>query len=106
MITPSRIYSLLIHCPQILVFQVVAPKKEKLVGAEAELKIQMDKLDEKRAELKEVWLSIFAHARKKYQLFKFIDLLALCHLFVLSFPASCYADFFKIFAFNSSLRLR
>ena len=35
-------------------FQVVAPKKEKLAGAEAELKLQMDKLNEKRAELKQV----------------------------------------------------
>ena len=34
--------------------QVVAPKKEKLAGAEAELRVQMDKLDAKRAELKEV----------------------------------------------------
>ena len=35
-------------------FKVVAPKKEKLAGAEAELKRQMDKLNAKRAELKEV----------------------------------------------------
>ena len=36
--------------------KVVAPKKEKLASAEAELKLQMDKLNEKRAELKTVKL--------------------------------------------------
>ena len=35
-------------------FQVVAPKKEKLKGAEAELAVQMEKLNAKRAQLKEV----------------------------------------------------
>ena len=34
--------------------QVVGPKKEKLAEAEAELAVQMGKLNEKRAELKEV----------------------------------------------------
>jgi dynein heavy chain len=34
--------------------QVVAPKKEKLAAAEAELAIQMKQLNAKRAELKEV----------------------------------------------------
>ncbi len=38
-------------------FQVVAPKKLKLAGAEAELKVQMEKLNAKRAELKEVFIS-------------------------------------------------
>ena len=35
-------------------WQVVGPKKEKLAEAEAELAVQMGKLNEKRAELKEV----------------------------------------------------
>ena len=34
--------------------QVVAPKKEKLAQAEAELSVQMEKLNAKRAQLKEV----------------------------------------------------
>lgn len=34
--------------------QVVAPKKEKLAQAEAELAVQMEKLNAKRAQLKEV----------------------------------------------------
>jgi dynein heavy chain len=36
------------------VANVVAPKKIKLAGAESELAVQMDKLNEKRAQLKEV----------------------------------------------------
>ena len=36
------------------VAKVVAPKKIKLAEAEAELAVQMKKLNEKRAELKEV----------------------------------------------------
>ena len=36
------------------VAKVVAPKKAKLAGAEAELAIQMEKLDTKRAQLQEV----------------------------------------------------
>ncbi len=36
------------------VAKVVAPKKAKLAEAEAELSVQMAKLNEKRAELKEV----------------------------------------------------
>jgi len=36
------------------VAKVVAPKKIKLAGAEAELAVQMKKLNAKRAELKEV----------------------------------------------------
>lgn len=36
------------------VAKVVAPKKIKLAGAESELAVQMDKLNEKRAQLKEV----------------------------------------------------
>ena len=39
-------------------FQVVAPKKEKLAAAEAELAIQMKQLNAKRAELKEVYLNM------------------------------------------------
>lgn len=38
----------------LFVIQVVAPKKEKLAAAEAELAIQMKQLNLKRAELKEV----------------------------------------------------
>lgn len=38
----------------IILVQVVAPKKEKLAAAEAELAIQMKQLNAKRAELKEV----------------------------------------------------
>lgn len=38
------------------VAKVVAPKKAKLAEAEAELAVQMKKLNEKRAELKEVRL--------------------------------------------------
>jgi dynein heavy chain len=38
------------------VAKVVAPKKAKLAEAEAELSVQMQKLDEKRAQLKEVHL--------------------------------------------------
>ena len=38
-------------CP---LLQVVAPKKEKLATAEAELAVQMKQLNAKRAELKEV----------------------------------------------------
>ena len=34
--------------------QVVAPKKQKLKEAESELAVQMSKLNEKRAQLKEV----------------------------------------------------
>ena len=34
--------------------RVVAPKKEKLAQAEAELAVQMEKLNAKRAQLKEV----------------------------------------------------
>jgi len=34
--------------------KVVGPKKEKLAEAEAELALQMGRLNEKRAELKEV----------------------------------------------------
>ena len=43
------------------VLQVVAPKKLKLAEAEEELAVQMAKLKEKRAELKEVfyWFSLF-----------------------------------------------
>lgn len=37
------------------VLQVVAPKKLKLAEAEEELAVQMAKLNEKRAELKEVF---------------------------------------------------
>lgn len=36
------------------VARIVGPKKLKLAGAEAELAIQMEKLNEKRAQLKEV----------------------------------------------------
>lgn len=36
------------------VAKVVAPKKAKLAEAEGELSVQMQKLDEKRAQLKEV----------------------------------------------------
>lgn len=36
------------------VAKVVAPKKAKLAEAEAELAVQMDKLNAKRAQLKEV----------------------------------------------------
>lgn len=36
------------------VAKVVAPKKAKLAEAESELSVQMQKLDEKRAQLKEV----------------------------------------------------
>lgn len=36
------------------VIKIVAPKKAKLAEAEAELSIQMDKLNEKRAQLQEV----------------------------------------------------
>lgn len=36
------------------VAKVVAPKKIKLAEAQGELALQMDKLDEKRAQLKEV----------------------------------------------------
>lgn len=36
------------------VAKVVAPKKAKLAEAEADLAIQMDKLNEKRAQLKQV----------------------------------------------------
>lgn len=42
-----------IHFPRVL-SQVVAPKKEKLAQAEAELAVQMEKLNAKRAQLKEV----------------------------------------------------
>lgn len=37
-----------------VIHQVVAPKKEKLAQAEAELAVQMEKLNAKRAQLKEV----------------------------------------------------
>lgn len=36
------------------VIKIVAPKKAKLAEAEAELAVQMDKLNEKRAQLQEV----------------------------------------------------
>lgn len=38
-----------------LVAKVVAPKKIKLASAEAELAVQMELLNVKRAQLKEVW---------------------------------------------------
>ena len=40
------------------VAKVVAPKKIKLAEAESDLAIQMDKLNEKRAQLKEVTYSL------------------------------------------------
>jgi dynein heavy chain len=36
------------------VIKIVAPKKENLAKAEAELAVQMDRLNEKRAQLQEV----------------------------------------------------
>lgn len=41
------------------VARVVAPKKASLAEAEADLKVQMDKLAEKRAQLKEVSVFYF-----------------------------------------------
>lgn len=37
------------------VIKIVAPKKANLAKAEAELAVQMDRLNEKRAQLQEVW---------------------------------------------------
>lgn len=55
-------YRLGLYGPLLNVFppfplQVVGPKKEKLAEAEAELAVQMGKLNEKRAELKEVTIA-------------------------------------------------
>ena len=41
------------------VAKVVAPKKAKLAEAEAELSVQMEKLDAKRAQLQEVKTLVF-----------------------------------------------
>ena len=43
------------------VAKVVAPKKEKLAQAEGELAVQMEKLNEKRAQLQEVFCSKLFH---------------------------------------------
>lgn len=40
------------------VIKIVAPKKAKLAEAEAELALQMDTLNSKRAQLQEVFISI------------------------------------------------
>eukprot|EP00794_Sanderia_malayensis_P008808 gene8808-9750_t len=63
------------------VAKVVAPKKEKLAEAEAELKVQMDKLNAKRAELKEVTdkldalnMELDRKTKEKAELEKNIDL--------------------------------
>lgn len=45
------------------VAKVVAPKKAKLAEAEGELSVQMQKLDEKRAQLKEVLQHHFSFLR-------------------------------------------
>lgn len=48
------------------VAKVVAPKKAKLAEAEGELSVQMQKLDEKRAQLKEVLQHHFPFLRSPF----------------------------------------
>ena len=51
------------------VAKVVAPKKLKLAGAESELAVQMDKLNEKRAQLKEVSKTYLKNCTQLYKTF-------------------------------------
>ena len=53
------LFALFFHCSLSRVIKIVAPKKAKLSEAETELANQMDKLNEKRAQLQQVLLLSF-----------------------------------------------